>query len=142
MMKGMSKEKVRFNPTAIRQARFHKGLKQQGLADLMGVSRNTIIRAEGGECSEKLGRRIADALGVLAESLMYDESKHAVPPEGLAITGAEKQLLVGFREMDLLCKKVVLRFVTEVVSGEAPVAALAMCLRMCVPEHEAGPPRP
>lgn len=133
---------MRFNPLAIKAARHARAMTQDMLADKVGVCRNSIVRAEHGECSDKLARKIAGACGVLVENLMYDEKAHAIPPDGMALTGAERQVLVGMRDLDLLGKKLVLRLVVELASGESPVAALAACLSMTQPAREEPPKFP
>lgn len=133
---------MRFNPLAIKAARRTRAYTQDMLAEKVGVCRNSIVRAENGECSDKLARKIADACGVLVENLMYDEKAHAMPPDGMAITGAERQVLVAMRELDLLGKKLILRLAMELASGESPVAALAACLQMTQPARvEPEPPK-
>jgi DNA-binding XRE family transcriptional regulator len=119
-------------------------MSQQALADAVGVGRFTISRAENGSCSNILGKRIAQALQVLPETLLYDEKNHAIPPDGLAVTPAERQVLVGLRDLDPLGKRMVLRLVSELAAGASHMAAVASVLSMLDPaaEKPAPPPPP
>lgn len=129
----METEHVKWNPNAIRSARVMKGMTQQQLADAIGCHRNSIMRAEDGDCSVKMGNQIAEALAVEPESLMYDEAKHATPEALLAITASERAIVTAYRGLDLSGKKLVLRLVTELAAGEDPVRALSACLQQAIP---------
>lgn len=134
--------RVRYNPRAIRAARFQKGLTQDALAAAVGCARNTISRAELGEaCSDGLGLRIANALGVDPESLLYDERQHAMPPDGLALTAPEQQAIAGMRSLDVDGRRLVLHLIAELAAGAAPWRALMACGALIPDESRAGPRR-
>lgn len=127
-MWGMKEKKVKWSPDLIRGERVKRGLTQPALAKLCGCSRNSISNAERWQCSERLGRLIAEALDIEPESLMYDESKHAAPSAELAITASERSLLTGYRGLEREQKRAILRIVTDLLAGEPMAAALGKAL--------------
>jgi len=63
--------------TAMKQARSEKGLSQQGLADALGVSRQTINAIEKGDYNPtiKLCIGICRVLGLTLNDLFWEEEK-------------------------------------------------------------------
>ena len=62
---------------AMKQARTEKGLSQQGLADALGVSRQTINAIEKGDYNPtiKLCSGICRVLGMTLNDLFWEEEK-------------------------------------------------------------------
>jgi transcriptional regulator with XRE-family HTH domain len=82
----------------IRAARVARGLTQEGLAALIGVSRSAVAQWEterAGQIRGNLGR-IAEALAVSVEFLLFGDDKQA--PRA-AISGDELALLRLYREL-------------------------------------------
>jgi len=82
----------------IRAARVARGLTQEGLAALIGVSRSAVAQWEterAGQIRGNLGR-IAEALAVSVEFLLFGADKQA--PRA-AISGDELALLRLYREL-------------------------------------------
>ena len=67
--------------TTVRKYRFERGeLSQQALADMVGVSRQTIVSIERGDYapSVKLALLLAEKLGTIVEALfILEEQDHA-----------------------------------------------------------------
>jgi putative transcriptional regulator len=67
--------------TTLRRCRFERGeLSQQQLANMVSVSRQTIVSIEGGDYapSVKLALLLAEKLGTQVEELFYLEDKDRV----------------------------------------------------------------
>src|SRR5271169_4143623 len=85
--------------TRIRATRRDRGLTQDDLADQVGVSRSAVAQWETGRTGQVTGNlsRIADALGVNVEYLMYGDDKRA---SGEVRQGDELALVRLYRECD------------------------------------------
>lgn len=65
------------NDQAMKEARVRAGLSQQGLAEAVGVSRQTIIAIEKGDYNPtiRLCIRICRVLGVTLDDLFWEEAE-------------------------------------------------------------------
>ena len=65
------------NNQAMKEARVGAGLSQQGLAEAVGVSRQTIIAIEKGDYNPtiRLCIRICKALGVTLDDLFWEDAE-------------------------------------------------------------------
>ena len=81
-------------PERIRMFRRRHGLNQEQLAGRAGCARNTIYRAEAGQCSPKLAGQIADALGFDVDEL------YEVVGDSHPLTSEEREFLAVFRALD------------------------------------------
>ena len=92
-------------PALMRAARRKVYLTQENLAARVGCARNTISRAELGECSEKLILKIAKALEVDPESFYH------VPNVADELSDDERDILQLLRGVDADGFKVVRAFI-------------------------------
>src|SRR6202789_3159111 len=94
--------------TRIRAIRRERGMTQDELADLVGVSRSAVAQWETGRTGQVTGNlsRIAGVLGVNVEYLMYGDDKRAA---GAVRQGDELALLRLYRECDPEDRQMLLR---------------------------------
>ncbi len=99
----------------IKEARQSRGWTQEQLALAVGVSRSAVAQWEtdrAGQVRDNLGR-IADALGVSVERLLYG----APNPTGGAIAGNELALLRLYRECAPDDQAMLLRLARKLAQG-------------------------
>jgi transcriptional regulator with XRE-family HTH domain len=108
--------------TRIRTVRLDRGLTQTQLAIMVGVSRSAVAQWETGRTGQVTGNlsRIADALEVSVEHLMYGANKHA-PAE--ARQGDELALLRLYRECDPDDRQMLLRTARRLVRRDNTVVS-------------------
>jgi transcriptional regulator with XRE-family HTH domain len=94
--------------TRIRAIRRERGMTQDELADLVGVSRSAVAQWETGRTGQVTGNlsRIAGVLGVNVEYLMVGDDKRAA---GEVRQGDELALLRLYRECDPEDRQMLLR---------------------------------
>jgi transcriptional regulator with XRE-family HTH domain len=94
--------------TRVRAARRDRGLTQDELANLVGVSRSAVAQWETGRAGQVTGNlsRIAGALEVNVEYLMFGDDKRAV---GQVQQGDELALLRLYRECEPDDRQMLLR---------------------------------
>ncbi len=92
----------------IRAARRERGLTQDELANIVGVSRSAVAQWETGRTGQVTGNlsRIADALEVNVEYLVYGDDKRAMVE---ARQGDELALLRLYRECEPDDRQILLR---------------------------------
>ncbi len=98
----------------IREARKQRGLTQDQLADVVGVSRSAVAQWETGRAGQVTGNlaRIADVLGVGVEHLTHGRNKYAAAE---ANTGDELALLRLYRECQPDDRQLLLRTARRLV---------------------------
>jgi transcriptional regulator with XRE-family HTH domain len=94
--------------TRVRAARRDRGLTQDELANLVGVSRSAVAQWETGRAGQVTGNlsRIAGALEVNVEYLMFGDDKRAA---GAVQQGDELALLRLYRECEPDDRQMLLR---------------------------------
>lgn len=85
---------ARIDGTAIRRSRRKAHLTQAQLAEAAGCARNTISRAECGDCSERLAERIAAAVRVDPNTLYAQNTPSNAP---LPLTSEQEAVVAIMR---------------------------------------------
>lgn len=84
-----------FNPDALRAARRRASMTQGQLAEAVTCSRNTVVRAEAGNCTRKMARQFAKVVGT--DVATFYERRQA-KGQGMQLSAQEKEVVSIMRE--------------------------------------------
>lgn len=108
-------------PLILGRLREARGWGRNELADIAGLSRQTIANYESGATTPKIGdaAKLADVLGISLDQLAGRVAIDVVPPESEAFDIAKISRLAGLSRRDLL-EALLVELARERVEGEDP----------------------